>query len=146
MTDVTCIPCLDRLPSCKGLPDGDNAVPGKYWAENYLHCYMNRTLGVQKCDFGFYFHPYKKRCLEVLEKGKVFVVSVLHNVIKYHNLFYKVCTTVCFYMHHVSGTSDNQSNIGIQISIVSNIGYYSPLQNQNSLVMFTTMTFTVFYC
>ena len=70
-SEMLCVPCLERLPSCIGLQDGDNAIPGKWWMEGYMHCYKNRTIAVQNCSYGYYFHPRKRQCLEVLEKGNI---------------------------------------------------------------------------
>ena len=61
-TDPNCEQCVDRLPSCRELPDGKNPISTKLWTPSYLMCHKNRTLSVDKCTVGV-FDPYKKQCV-----------------------------------------------------------------------------------
>ena len=65
-----CVPCPDRLPSCVGKPDGDQPFPGKEWTESLIHCYKNRTLGVDKCPAGSIFDPDNKICTTKVTPSK----------------------------------------------------------------------------
>ncbi|KAL4228860.1 hypothetical protein ACF0H5_011900 [Mactra antiquata] len=69
-TDATCVPCPERLPSCIGLSDGDHPINGKYWTENYIHCFKERTLGVEKCQNGV-FNPNTRKCDAGIDKGNI---------------------------------------------------------------------------
>lgn len=61
--DPACVPCTSRLPSCDGLPDGNQPYPGREWQADYVNCYKNRTVSVQRCSRGF-FHPQQKHCVD----------------------------------------------------------------------------------
>ncbi|XP_071175832.1 uncharacterized protein [Mytilus edulis] len=61
-TDLTCVPCPDRLPSCVGKPDGSNSFPGKLWSHDYITCLRNRTVTVTQCPQGQFFNPDSKQC------------------------------------------------------------------------------------
>ncbi|XP_062614311.1 uncharacterized protein LOC134276045 [Saccostrea cucullata] len=63
LSEQNCIPCPVRLPSCIGLPDGLNAIPGNLWSTKYLRCRTNRTIGIFECKEGF-FNPYKRLCVD----------------------------------------------------------------------------------
>nr|XP_022322146.1 uncharacterized protein LOC111123822 isoform X3 [Crassostrea virginica] len=63
MSDKSCVPCPSRLPSCIGLPDGQNPVVGFLWKSKYVVCYKNRTMGTGECPEGKYFHPRQRLCL-----------------------------------------------------------------------------------
>ena len=67
-TDLTCVRCPERLPSCEGLPDGENPVPGHQWSHDYVRCYKNRTLSVGSCRNG-YFNPQTGKCVNSIKKG-----------------------------------------------------------------------------
>jgi hypothetical protein len=67
------VPCPERLPSCIGLPDSRNALPGKKWMSDYVMCYRNRTLMVYHCDRGYYFNPYRRTCVKVIDTGILFL-------------------------------------------------------------------------
>ena len=69
--DVTCPKCPDRLPTCVGLPDGDNLFIGREWKPDYAVCYKNRTIELKKCTKG-YFHPTKRACTEIIDHGWYF--------------------------------------------------------------------------
>lgn len=61
--DTACTPCEDRMPSCVGLPDGDNMYPGKPMSELYVNCSMDRTISMKKCQRGL-FDQSTKQCVE----------------------------------------------------------------------------------
>ena len=61
--DPTCEPCIERLPSCIGLLDGNNPVPNRTWLAQYITCYKERTLDVHTCPEGSVFDPYIKTCI-----------------------------------------------------------------------------------
>lgn len=67
--DSSCVPCQDKLPSCKGLPDGINPVPGKLWTDLYIQCLKNRTLVVEHCKVGI-FDPTVKKCIENVDPSE----------------------------------------------------------------------------
>lgn len=67
--DTACPPCPERLPSCIGVPDGDFPFPGRLWKQEFVTCYMNRTITLQRCTNG-YFHPQMKKCIVQVPKGK----------------------------------------------------------------------------
>lgn len=62
------MPCSQRLYSCKGLPDGDNGIPGHRWSDQYVTCYRNRTITIHKCATGM-FDPINKVCDNKIDKG-----------------------------------------------------------------------------
>lgn len=67
----TCQKCPDRLPSCVGLPDGDNPIPNKIWTADYVTCYKNRTiLPLHKCPSPKVYHPVKKICTEDIQPSE----------------------------------------------------------------------------
>ncbi|XP_052252891.1 uncharacterized protein LOC127859481 isoform X4 [Dreissena polymorpha] len=68
--DATCQSCMERLPSCIGLPDGNNPIPGRYWTREYIHCYKNRTLAKESCQTGF-FNPDTRQCSDDVSKGNI---------------------------------------------------------------------------
>lgn len=65
-----CPPCSERLPSCVGVPDGDQPFTGRLWKPQFITCFLNRTILLQQCTNG-YFHPIKKQCLIDVPKGIV---------------------------------------------------------------------------
>lgn len=65
---MNCLPCSQRLFSCRGLPDGNNAVPGHRWSDQYVTCYRNRTVKVNKCASGM-FDPLTRACDNQIDKG-----------------------------------------------------------------------------
>ena len=67
----SCLPCPQRLPSCRGLPNGYNPVPGRFWSKIYIQCYVNRTISVGHCAVGF-FEPEKLICTSTVNPGKTF--------------------------------------------------------------------------
>lgn len=69
--DGTCPPCPKRLPSCVGVPDGDQPFTGRLWKPQFITCFLNRTILLQQCTNG-YFHPIKKQCLIDVPKGNVY--------------------------------------------------------------------------
>jgi hypothetical protein len=66
--DASCSPCPERKPSCIGLPDGNNALNGRSWSRDYVHCYKERTLGVEHCQNGV-FNQHKRRCDDGIDNG-----------------------------------------------------------------------------
>lgn len=64
-----CTPCPERLPSCVGLPDGDNVFAGKIWSQHYVVCYKNRTKTIKQCSSGF-FDPQNRKCSSQVGTGK----------------------------------------------------------------------------
>ena len=67
-SDPTCQRCPDRLPSCVGVPDGDQPFPSRLWTIDYITCYKNRTIiPTKQCTKG-YFHPVQKMCVEDVTK------------------------------------------------------------------------------
>ena len=70
----TCQKCPERLPSCIGLPDGDNPIPTHEWTSRYITCYKNRTLlPVHKCPKPKIYHPVKKICTEDIKPSKNYI-------------------------------------------------------------------------
>lgn len=48
-----CIPCPNRLPSCKGLPNGRQTITNLYDGLQYLaDCSLNRTMSYKLCTPG----------------------------------------------------------------------------------------------
>ncbi|KAJ8316010.1 hypothetical protein KUTeg_006024 [Tegillarca granosa] len=60
-SDPNCLPCPKRLPSCRGLSDGDEPVKGEYWTSRYVTCLLNRTMAVRNCPHGANCTPCPKR-------------------------------------------------------------------------------------
>ncbi|KAK3589928.1 hypothetical protein CHS0354_034946 [Potamilus streckersoni] len=58
---ANCTPCVERLPSCVGLEDGNNAFPGRTNSEYYVKCFRNRTVAVEVCQVSL-FDQSIKRC------------------------------------------------------------------------------------
>jgi len=67
--DPSCVPCPQRLPSCRGLPDGINGATGQLWTDMYVQCLDNRTMGVQHCRQGI-FDPNNKQCVKDIDPSK----------------------------------------------------------------------------
>jgi len=65
-----CEPCPNRLPSCVGQPDGDQPIPGQEWTDQFIHCYRNRTMAVDKCPAGSVFDPDKHICTTKINSRK----------------------------------------------------------------------------
>lgn len=65
------VPCPERLPSCIGLPDGKQEFPNRRWWADYIVCYHNRTLEINKCADG-YFNPYLRICVRWIPLSKLF--------------------------------------------------------------------------
>lgn len=65
-----CLRCGERLFSCVGLPDGDNAIEGKFWEPVYIVCFKNRTLLTEECKNGV-FDPVKRKCVMKTDLGKL---------------------------------------------------------------------------
>lgn len=72
------VPCPDRLPSCIGLSDGKHEFPSRRWWADYIVCYHNRTVEINKCANG-YFNPYLRICVRWISLSKIFSFpSFLH--------------------------------------------------------------------
>lgn len=67
--DGTCLPCLSRLPSCVGLPNGEQEFPGRLWTPWFIECFLNRTVNIGNCGRGV-FDPNIKDCVAELDKSK----------------------------------------------------------------------------
>ena len=67
--DKSCVPCSKRLPSCIGLPRGDNPIPWKLWGKEYSVCYKNRTMDMKNCTKK-YFHPVQRKCMDKVDNCK----------------------------------------------------------------------------
>lgn len=66
---LNCEPCVDRLPSCIGLQDGNNTFPGRQNTPYYITCYLNRTILVRTCEDGVYDQT-SRACMTKLDPGK----------------------------------------------------------------------------
>lgn len=73
--DLNCKRCEDRLPSCVGLPDGNNTFPGQELTPRYVTCMNNRTIKVNQCVRG-YFNPSRLACMNRLRPGKCFMCNI----------------------------------------------------------------------
>lgn len=67
-TNTSCVPCADRLPSCVGLPNGQNSFAGQIWSPYYVDCVDNRTYTVHYCRHGW-FHPVQRICVTQIHPG-----------------------------------------------------------------------------
>ena len=67
--DRTCAPCPERLPSCRGLPDGPQPDSTHLWVDQYVTCFANRTMAVKTCNHG-YFHPRQHQCRSQVDPGR----------------------------------------------------------------------------
>ena len=65
----SCQPCPVRLPSCIGLQDGPNPHPSQLWNAQFITCYKNRTVQIDKCADGEYFHPRERTCKKDVKTG-----------------------------------------------------------------------------
>lgn len=63
---VNCTPCPERLPSCIGLPDGNNAFPSRPSSQYYVKCFKNRTVAVEVCQVSL-FDPGTRECSNVID-------------------------------------------------------------------------------
>lgn len=68
--NTSCTPCADRKPSCVGQPDGNNAVPGKAWSQDFMTCSKDRTLSTPTCPVG-QFDPSKRSCISTINPGNL---------------------------------------------------------------------------
>ncbi|XP_061184903.1 uncharacterized protein LOC133192909 isoform X1 [Saccostrea echinata] len=59
--DRNCIPCRERLPSCVGLKNGNNTIPGRDLTDTFVVCWEGRTVSVEQCPAG-YFDPVQRKC------------------------------------------------------------------------------------
>lgn len=66
--NILCEPCINRLPSCRGLADGLNPVSGRLWSTIYVECFVNRTIAVRNCSNGL-FDPHVRRCRNKVDPG-----------------------------------------------------------------------------
>ena len=66
----SCLPCAERLPSCVGLPNGQNAIVGDIWSGRYVKCLNNRTMVVGTCPQGW-FHPVQRICVTMIHPGNL---------------------------------------------------------------------------
>jgi hypothetical protein len=79
--DPLCEPCPERLPSCIGLPDGHNPHPYHIWGSIFITCYKNRTLDVDQCTTGQYFHPRERTCKTVVKTGTSIYALYIHSIL-----------------------------------------------------------------
>jgi len=68
--DMKCESCPKRLPSCRSLPDGDEAVQSALWTDLYVTCLLNRTMAVRHCPNGQVFDPNQLHCVSKIPKGQ----------------------------------------------------------------------------
>lgn len=87
-TNQSCVPCRERLPSCRCLPDGPNPYPHGSWTARYVTCHDNRTVAMTTCARG-YFNPRTGSCREVIEPGKFDNYGALG----------RTCTKSNYYLH-----------------------------------------------
>lgn len=83
----TCEPCPDRLPSCVGLPDGDQPAAGHRWTDLYVRCYKNRTTEVKHCPNGAVFDPNRLACVSKIKSGMIALLIVQLGEITLYKLF-----------------------------------------------------------
>lgn len=69
--DPNCKPCPERLPSCRGLPDGDRPVSTALWTSKYITCLHNRTMAVRDCPPGSVFNPVTLQCMSTVSRSKL---------------------------------------------------------------------------
>ena len=79
-SNPSCVPCTSRLHSCKGLPDGNNPIPGGHWIPSYIVCYKNRTIANKHCQKGN-FDPATRVCTSKIDQS-TFSLSFLKLFIK----------------------------------------------------------------
>ncbi|XP_041378013.1 uncharacterized protein LOC121390292 [Gigantopelta aegis] len=58
-----CLPCEERCPSCRGLPDGLNPIPKRGDYRWYLNCDKWRTVQVLKCRENEVFSVSCRQCI-----------------------------------------------------------------------------------
>ena len=63
------LPCLERSPSCVGMPNGNNTYPTRDLSPFYMTCLEDRTVSVGICRFGVY-DPSLRSCATELSPGK----------------------------------------------------------------------------
>ena len=68
--DPLCDPCPERLPSCIGKTDGAKPFTGREWTDNYMECYKNRTMALNKCPTGSVFDIYEASCVSKIDKSE----------------------------------------------------------------------------
>ena len=68
--DQACKPCPERLPSCRGIPDGDRPFLMALWTSKYVTCLRNRTMAVRNCPPGSVFNPVTLQCMDAVDKSK----------------------------------------------------------------------------
>lgn len=73
---MNCKKCPERLPSCRGLPDGDQPASGYLWTDRFVTCVQNRTLAVNKCKTGAIFDPTQLNCVEQILPGLSFMLVI----------------------------------------------------------------------
>lgn len=86
MTANNCTKCPERLPSCVGSSDGLNPSPRHLWKDDYISCFLNRTMVISKCPKSQYFNPRLSMCVDYVPTGKDYVSKM--STLKYKPLKY----------------------------------------------------------
>lgn len=66
MDPLNCVPCDQRLPSCYGVPDGNQPFPGE--PNKYIVCLSDRTIRTESCELG-QFDPIRAACSVKFDPG-----------------------------------------------------------------------------
>lgn len=86
-----CAPCEQRLPRCIGLPDGNNAFPGRPFSEYYIKCFRNRTVSVEACQVSLYDQTLRT-CSPTIDQGTLsFLLTEINFYLKY-SLSQNICS------------------------------------------------------
>ncbi|XP_069104084.1 LOW QUALITY PROTEIN: uncharacterized protein [Argopecten irradians] len=67
--DPNCQPCEERIPSCAGLPDGNNPYPGRPMTKFFIVCLQERTVSIEKCER--LFDPGTSACVNDVTEAMV---------------------------------------------------------------------------
>lgn len=73
LTANNCTKCPERLPSCVGSSDGLNPSPRHLWKNDYISCFLNRTMVISKCPKSQYFNPRLSVCVDNVPTGMDYV-------------------------------------------------------------------------
>lgn len=75
------LPCIERSPSCIGLPTGNNTFPGRELSPFYITCVQERTLAVGICRYGVY-DPTLRRCTADLDPSEFLIACSLTDLME----------------------------------------------------------------
>lgn len=74
-----CTPCPERLPSCSGLQDGNNPFPDRPMSGDYIRCFRERTISIEKCTNSV-FDPLTRSCRRGVDESNLILIKTAFSV------------------------------------------------------------------